>query len=460
MTSATLPSSTGIVTSYTYDDGDRLTGISHVKDGTTTVASVAYTLDDVGNRTQRADQQGTHTYAYDDLYRLTSVTYPGPSTTTYAFDAFGNRTSMTTSAGTTSYTHDDADRITEVQPPSPASAIAYTWDDNGNLVERGSDTFAWDYEDRMVEATVNSLTSTFAYRGDGLRDSRTVGMTTTTFTWDINAGLPVVLDDGNQYLYGAGLSAMKQSGDWYYYLADGLGSTMAVVDSSGDVENGYTYDIYGEPTVTGSLANEFDFAGQQTDPTGLQYLRARYYDPAAGVFLSRDPMANETWWLSSGFGYGRCDPVLVTDPTGLIPSDGSDQKSLSARQKLCLSIAEKLLEKAQKMRTDREVIEGRGTGRPASDAEKKNKQGRWRDSQGKVKELMARWRRLECPKHVGTGALPEDIEELENGEYPKFEKSSRFSWPDVPDVWWDGDPVNPWHLIPVPGPGPRPLPGR
>ena len=40
-------------------------------------------------------------------------------------------------------------------------------------------------------------------------------MTTTTFTWDINAGLPVVLDDGSQYLYGAGLSAMKQSGVWW-----------------------------------------------------------------------------------------------------------------------------------------------------------------------------------------------------------------------------------------------------
>lgn len=36
----------------------------------------------------------------------------------------------------------------------------------------------------------------------------------------------------------------------------------------------------------GSLANEFDLEGQQTDPsTGLQYLRARYYDPATRVFL-------------------------------------------------------------------------------------------------------------------------------------------------------------------------------
>ncbi|MCZ7578461.1 MAG: RHS repeat-associated core domain-containing protein [Dehalococcoidia bacterium] len=242
---------------------------------------------------------------------------------------------MTNPSGSTTYTYDDADRITEVQPPSPASAIAYTWDDNGNLVERGSGTFEWDYEDRMVSATVNSVTTTFAYRGDGLRDSRTVGMTTTRFTWDINAGLPVVLDDGPSregYLYGAGLSAMKQSGNWHYYLADGLRSTMVLpaagrMDAAGDVENGYTYDPsregYGEPTVTGSLANEFDFAGQQTDPTGLQYLRARYYDPETGTFLSRDPLAALPSWLGSPFGYAYADPIGLSDPTGLdSPWDG------------------------------------------------------------------------------------------------------------------------------------------
>ncbi len=44
-----------------------------------------------------------------------------------------------------------------------------TWDTNGNLTNRGSDSFAWDYEDRLTSATVNSVTTTFAYRGDGLR---------------------------------------------------------------------------------------------------------------------------------------------------------------------------------------------------------------------------------------------------------------------------------------------------
>ncbi len=316
MTTATLPSSTGVVSTYTYDDADRLLGISHDK-GLNTLASVDYTLDAVGNRTQRVDQIGTHTYAYDDLYRLTSVTYPGPSTTGYAFDAFGNRTSMTTGAATTTYAYDDADRLTSVTPPGQ-SAIGYTWDDNGNLTGRGSDAFSWDYNDRMVAATIGGVSSSFAYLGDGLRNSRTVGSTTTVFTWDIAGGLPVVLDDGSQYVYGAGLLSQVSAAGTYYYLADGLGSTMKTVDSSGVVVNQYEYDVYGTlRSSSGSQDNEFQFAGQQTDPTGLQYLRARYYEMETGTFLSRDPLAASQAWMESPFAYASANATNLADPLGL-----------------------------------------------------------------------------------------------------------------------------------------------
>ena len=52
MTTETLPATTGIVSSYSYDNANRLTGISHVKNGLTALASASYTLDNVGNRTQ------------------------------------------------------------------------------------------------------------------------------------------------------------------------------------------------------------------------------------------------------------------------------------------------------------------------------------------------------------------------------------------------------------------------
>jgi RHS repeat-associated protein len=62
---------------------------------------------------------------------------------------------------------------------------------------------------------------------------------------------------------------------------------------------------------TGSTANAFTFTGEQTDAsTGLVYLRARWYDPATGRFLSLDPMGD-------GYDYAYDNPVAnLTDPTG------------------------------------------------------------------------------------------------------------------------------------------------
>ncbi len=59
-------------------------------------------------------------------------------------------------------------------------------------------------------------------------------------------------------------------------------------------------------------------AGEQTDDsTGLQYLRARYYDMETGRFISRDPMAHSPAWLANPFGYTTGNPVNATDPSGL-----------------------------------------------------------------------------------------------------------------------------------------------
>ena len=90
---------------------------------------------------------------------------------------------------------------------------------------------------------------------------------TKTFTWDVAGGLPVVLDDGSKYVYGAGLISQTSGANTYYYLSDGLGSTMKTVDATGTVVNGYTYDEYGKKTSsTGSQSNEFDFAGLARGP--------------------------------------------------------------------------------------------------------------------------------------------------------------------------------------------------
>jgi RHS repeat-associated protein len=90
---------------------------------------------------------------------------------------------------------------------------------------------------------------------------------------------------------------------------------MALCDASGNVVDSYNYDAFGAiRSSTGSQANPFTFTGEQTDAsTGLEYLRARYYDAASGSFISRDAMPG-----LNRFAYGGGNPVGNVDPSGLL----------------------------------------------------------------------------------------------------------------------------------------------
>jgi RHS repeat-associated protein len=250
---------------------------------------------------------------------------------------------MVTGAGTTNFAYDAADRLTSVTPPGQ-SAVSYGWDDNGNLTSRGADSFSWDAEDRLTSATVSSVTTTFTYNGDGLRDSLTTGGNTTTFTWDVNRSIPQVLDDEDlRYVYGIGRIAQVSGSSTHYYLSDGLGSTMALTDADGDVVNDYDYDVFGGlRDSSGSQDNDFTFAGEQVDgSTGLQYLRARYYDMAVGRFVSRDPIVPAAGLANSLYLYGWNNPSTLIDPTGYWPSCGFCNKVADAGGKVAGHVLDK-----------------------------------------------------------------------------------------------------------------------
>lgn len=83
----------------------------------------------------------------------------------------------------------------------------------------------------------------------------------------------------------------------------------------------YTYDAYGNTTVnSGSpLNNPYQYNAEYTDSsTGNQYLRARYYDPASGRFLTKDTYLGETNDPLSRnlYAYTRNNPVNLVDPSG------------------------------------------------------------------------------------------------------------------------------------------------
>ncbi len=119
----------------------------------------------------------------------------------------------------------------------------------------------------------------------------------------------------------------------HFYHGDQLGSVRAVTNEYGELKTARHYDPYGIPvkpagttanaggsTVTlggggATVADDFGFAGEWTDAeTGFQYLRARYYDPATGQFLTRDPIEATT---REAYGYVGGNPLNRVDPSGL-----------------------------------------------------------------------------------------------------------------------------------------------
>ena len=84
-----------------------------------------------------------------------------------------------------------------------------------------------------------------------------------------------MLGDGTtSYLYGLGRIG-EQGAEWAYHLPDALGSVRQMADATGVVNYAQSFEPYGELlTAGGSQASAYGFAGEWTDGTGLQYLRA------------------------------------------------------------------------------------------------------------------------------------------------------------------------------------------
>ena len=181
---------------------------------------------------------------------------------TYGYDGRGNQTQITNGSQITNYTYDAANRLATVALPNSTS-ISYTYD------------------------------------ADGHRVKQTAGSTVTKYLWDeasVYGDVVYEYDNSgtmlaNYVLGGTGLISQTRSGTTNYYLQDGQGSTRGLTNSTtGAITDTYSYSAFGELfNQTGSTTNSYLYTGQQFDTaTGLYDLRARYYNPALGRFLSQD----------------------------------------------------------------------------------------------------------------------------------------------------------------------------
>ena len=282
-------------------------------------------------------QKADGSSGYDALNRLTNADYGDGETQGYTFDAMGSWLSRVDSAaGTTNSTYNAADMLLST---GGYGASGFQNDADGNTVSGNGRTNAWNSQNRLVSCIINGSTSIYKYGADGLRRQKTTNGATTDYAYDgtmmvreghATGGSLTPATVTATYLIGArgpeyrrddtateidsqGRTVTKAR--WYVY--DGLGSVVGEMDPLGDLSSSPKYDVYGAVRANpGTATSKQGFVGSlghvSDTETGLIYMRARYYDPAMGRFVSEDPEGSGSNW----FVYSDNNPITRTDPTG------------------------------------------------------------------------------------------------------------------------------------------------
>ncbi len=321
---AQLIRANGVTTEYGYDVGSQLVSIEH-QDGTLAnlIANLydGYDLD--GLVTDETLVSGVASsswlYDYDDRARLTNA----DASESFG-DALVNVTSLFDSANRItsdseySYTHDTDGRMTVRDEVSGEASDLFEYDTDGQLTNLqqtglvlGSPQVTLDvryYYDplgRRIAKEINGIRSVYLYDGERLieeLDHRDLSRRVYVHGRGNNEPLAVI---------------DRVGGETHFYHHDRLGSVRGLTDETGGLSQLYVYDAFGSlvQELASGLYQPFGFIARERDrESGLTFMRARYYVPQLGRFLSEDPLgllAGENFYV-----YSHGDPVNRRDPSG------------------------------------------------------------------------------------------------------------------------------------------------
>ena len=370
----------------TYDTLPRTIDMNHTTGAAATIARFQYGYD---RRHNRLFEKRVHdgnvgdVYRYDSIYRVIrnpkdidlSAIPPGteidpdaysgaPNWLEYAFDGVGNRTSTTqvlaSTPTVTTYTQTPGGTLKDAEVNQYSSTQeaslpvkTYAYDQNGNLTSDGSNTYAYDFKNRLAEVrdqATRNLIAQYSYDAANRRGMKTLLAGTTHYLFD---GIQVVEErDGSnaitrQFVWGNGIDQLLQENTasaTHYAHENAIGSIAALTNTSGTAVERYQYDPFGNTTLTldGTTGNRHRFQGAYfDDETSLYYMRARTYSPALGRFLQPDPIGvwTDEASLGNAYTFAGNNPVTGTDPMG--------QKKVTITMEMDPGLGESLLLKGE-----------------------------------------------------------------------------------------------------------------
>ena len=355
----------GLKTTYGYDYQNRLTSMTN-ETGKGVVSKYSSTYLKNGQKAEEVstvmDKKGKSTkktaaYTYDMLGRITRETKTGREDISYTYDANNNRKQMTIGNKTTAYQYNKNDELLRTDTlhtdTEKNDVVIYKNDKNGNqlatvnrseIPAEAKDTSYIDVDvtlgdnqlnDNVVNHynALNQLTETltknykvsFTYDAEGLRTGKTVNGEKTVYVWDGDQVVMELSKGGavqKRYIRGNDLvyADKGENTEKTYYVTDMHGNVVQLLDESGNVTKTYEYDSFGnEVKPEKKDENPYRYCGEYYDKeTEEVYLRARYYEPSVGRFITRDTYTGESDEPLSLHLYTYCenDGVNMVDPSG------------------------------------------------------------------------------------------------------------------------------------------------
>lgn len=330
----------GIISDYGYDSKNRLESLLAAAGEGAPVQRQHWNHNSLGDILSKVDQvnmPNSEFYQYDNFSRLTQFAVGSPDNTLaqpagqatteqFAYDALGNRTGSQYGA------------VNAVNGYTTVGGQALQYDGNGNLSSDGVHTYQYDYANRLVSVD-NGATATYGYDPLGRRIRKVAGGVTTDYSYSGNQMIESTTGGvTTSYVYSPNVDDVLmaiQGDNKYYYHKDHLGSTMAVTNEGGNVEERYRYEPFGKPYFynasgeelsASAIGNDLLFTGREYDrETGLYYYRVRTMNPTAGRFMQQDPIG-----YGAGlnfYAYVQNNPITFYDPSGLKDCNGNCENS-------------------------------------------------------------------------------------------------------------------------------------